>query len=134
MADQEIPEDVQVGRCIQNRNNETGAPAQLRQRHGQVDEGVVGLLQTGGIGIELADAFGLGDGRPDLAEHVHHVHPFSLGQLATDQVEGLNAVCSLIDAGDLAIPHVLLHRIFLAVPVTSVDIDRLGANLHRLIG
>ena len=86
------------------------------------------LFQIGSVFLQFRNCFRLRNGGADLAEHIHDIHPLVLAELPADEVEGLNAVGPLIETGDLAIPHVLLHGIFLAVSIAAVNINGLGAR------
>ena len=130
----EISEDFQIGGCIQNGDQEAGALAQRRKGHGQVDDGVVRLFQVCRVFLQLRNRFCPRDGGADLADHVHGVHALVLAELPADQVEGLDAVRPLVEAGDLAVSHVLLDGVLLAVAVAAVHVDGLGRDQHGHVG
>ena len=134
VTDEQIAEDFQIGGCVQNGDQKAGALAQRSKGHGQIDDGVVRLFQIGGVFLQFRDLFRLRNGSADLADHIHDIHPLVLAELPAHEIEGLNAVGSLIETGDLAIPHVLLHGIFLAVSIATVNVNGLRGDLHGHIG
>src|SRR5581483_546700 len=55
-------------------------------------------------------------------------------ELAAEQVERLDSVRSLVDRSDPAVAQQLLHRVFLDVAITAVDLDSEVADLQGALG
>ncbi len=55
-------------------------------------------------------------------------------QLATDEIERLNAVCAFINHGDTRIAHILAHAVFFDITVTAEDLLRHDGVFKTLVG
>src|SRR6266852_8937085 len=56
----------------------------------------------------------------------------SFEQLARDH-QPLDLIGSLVDLNQLCISHELFHRELLNVPISAIDLDRVGGHSHRHI-
>ncbi|MNE57025.1 hypothetical protein D3C80_1519700 [compost metagenome] len=59
----------------------------------------------------------------DQADQLLEPGTLVLGQLATEQVERLDAFCTLVDRVQAVVPVVLLYRVFAGVAVATENLD-----------
>ena len=56
------------------------------------------------------------------------------GELASDQIKGLNPIGTLVDLGDAGVTRILLHTVLPYVSVTTVNLDPQVGGLHPDVG